>query len=59
MSRVWLGHHTWTQVTAGACYGVTLASVWFGMWTGGLNHNAVVRGLEKDVNQLVDLYLRK
>ncbi|KAF8965185.1 phosphatidic acid phosphatase type 2/haloperoxidase [Flammula alnicola] len=37
MSRVWLGHHTWPQVFAGASYGVALASIWFGMWTGGLN----------------------
>ncbi|PFH54369.1 hypothetical protein AMATHDRAFT_135772, partial [Amanita thiersii Skay4041] len=37
MSRVWLGHHTWPQVIAGASYGVLFGSVWFTLWTNGLN----------------------
>lgn len=37
MSRVWLGHHTWAQVLAGSAYGVVFASVWYALWTGGLD----------------------
>ncbi|KAJ6596877.1 hypothetical protein DFH09DRAFT_1132998 [Mycena vulgaris] len=37
LSRVWLGHHTWPQVAVGCAYGVVFASVWFTMWTRGLN----------------------
>ncbi|KAF8798011.1 hypothetical protein BYT27DRAFT_7203706 [Phlegmacium glaucopus] len=37
MSRVWLGHHTMPQVVAGISYGVAYASVWFVLWTRGLN----------------------
>lgn len=37
MSRVWLGHHTWPQVFAGASYGVVMAWVWYMIWTNGLN----------------------
>lgn len=37
MSRVWLGHHTWPQVFAGASYGIAMASIWFALWTGGWN----------------------
>jgi len=37
MSRVWLGHHTMPQVVAGISYGVAFASVWFALWTRGLN----------------------
>jgi dolichyldiphosphatase len=40
MSRVWLGHHTWPQVFAGASYGLILASVLFGLWRGGLSEYA-------------------
>ncbi len=40
MSRVWLGHHTWPQVIAGASYGLILASVLFGLWRSGLNEYA-------------------
>lgn len=38
MSRVWLRHHTWPQVFAGASYGIFVASVWFALWTGGWNN---------------------
>lgn len=38
MSRVWLGHHTWPQVFAGASYGIAMASIWFTLWTGGWNN---------------------
>jgi dolichyldiphosphatase len=31
-SRVWLGHHTWEQVTAGAACGLVSALVWFDLW---------------------------
>ncbi|KAF8201802.1 hypothetical protein BJ912DRAFT_946482 [Pholiota molesta] len=37
MSRVWLGHHTWPQVVAGASYGIALASIWYALWVGGWN----------------------
>ncbi|KAF9564670.1 PAP2-domain-containing protein, partial [Agrocybe pediades] len=38
MSRVWLGHHTWPQVFAGASYGAFVALAWFSLWTKwGLN----------------------
>lgn len=37
MSRMWLGHHTMPQVVAGISYGVTFASMWFALWTRGLN----------------------
>lgn len=53
MSRVWLGHHTWPQVFAGASYGIALASVWFGLWTGGLD---IVGGaFEKILNEWIAL----
>ncbi|KAH7926337.1 PAP2-domain-containing protein [Leucogyrophana mollusca] len=32
MSRVWLGHHTWSQVLAGTAYGIFFAAVWFRIW---------------------------
>ena len=37
MSRLWEGHHTIAQVVAGISYGVAFASVWFALWTRGLN----------------------
>jgi dolichyldiphosphatase len=37
VSRVWLGHHTWTQVAAGCAYGVGWAFLCFTLWTRGLN----------------------
>lgn len=37
MSRLWLGHHTMAQVVAGISYGVAFASVWFALWTRGLD----------------------
>ena len=37
MSRLWLGHHTTAQIVAGISYGVAFASVWFALWTRGLN----------------------
>ena len=37
MSRLWLGHHTIPQVVAGILFGVAFASVWFALWTRGLN----------------------
>ena len=37
MSRLWLGHHTMSQVVAGISYGVTFALVWFALWTRGFN----------------------
>ncbi|KAF8163288.1 hypothetical protein B0H34DRAFT_764717 [Crassisporium funariophilum] len=51
MSRVWLGHHTWPQVFAGISYGVACASVWFAMWTNGLN--ILGNDLEKVFNSWV------
>ena len=46
MSRVWLGHHTRAQVLAGSAYGVVFASVWYALWTGGLNEYGKV--IEKE-----------
>ena len=46
MSRVWLGHHTWPQVIVGASYGVVFASMWFSLWTDGLQqHGQKLEGL--------------
>ncbi|TFK76460.1 PAP2-domain-containing protein [Pluteus cervinus] len=36
MSRVWLGHHTWLQVIAGALYGLFWSGLWFGTWVSGV-----------------------
>lgn len=47
MSRVWLGHHTWPQVFAGACYGIVMAWMWYTMWTNGLN--SIGEGVEEMV----------
>ncbi|KIL69735.1 hypothetical protein M378DRAFT_69116, partial [Amanita muscaria Koide BX008] len=55
MSRVWLGHHTRRQVVAGASYGVAFASVWFTLWTSGLNEYG--REVEKIVeSHLISMY---
>ncbi|KJA27178.1 hypothetical protein HYPSUDRAFT_35765 [Hypholoma sublateritium FD-334 SS-4] len=51
MSRVWLGHHTWPQVFAGASYGIAMASICFALWTGGWND--VGEKAEKIVNAWV------
>ncbi|KAF7338311.1 hypothetical protein MVEN_02056500 [Mycena venus] len=37
ISRVALGHHTWTQVVAGCAFGVAWACLCFTVWTRGLN----------------------
>jgi len=37
LSRLWLGHHTMPQVVVGISYGVAFTSVWFALWTRGLN----------------------
>ncbi|KAJ7273697.1 phosphatidic acid phosphatase type 2/haloperoxidase [Mycena haematopus] len=37
LSRVWLGHHTWSQVAAGCVYGVAWACGCFVLWTRGLD----------------------
>jgi len=37
ISRIWLGHHTWPQVTVGCSYGLAFACVWFIAWTHGLS----------------------
>lgn len=37
VSRTWLGHHTWPQVTVGCAYGLLFAPIWFRLWTGGIN----------------------
>ncbi|KAH9484290.1 putative J domain-containing protein [Psilocybe cubensis] len=52
MSRVWLGHHTWPQVIAGASYGVTFSLMWFAMWVGGLNDSEGTRAIEKLVSSV-------
>ncbi|KAF8212253.1 phosphatidic acid phosphatase type 2/haloperoxidase [Mycena galopus ATCC 62051] len=36
-SRIFLGHHTVAQVTAGVAYGVAWAYMCFALWTRGLN----------------------
>lgn len=36
-SRVWLGHHTWKQVFAGAALGLCFAGMWFEGWMRGAN----------------------
>ncbi|KII94108.1 hypothetical protein PLICRDRAFT_88372 [Plicaturopsis crispa FD-325 SS-3] len=49
MSRVWLGHHTWLQVIVGCSYGLAFASVWFALWTNGLDDRG--RTLERMVHE--------
>ena len=36
-SRVWLGYHTWQQVAAGTTFGVVFATLWFTLWTNGVD----------------------
>ncbi|KAI0772888.1 hypothetical protein BD413DRAFT_542912 [Trametes elegans] len=46
VSRIWLGHHTWTQVAAGCAYGMLFAPLWFKLWTGGLDeYGHVLEGM--------------
>jgi dolichyldiphosphatase len=47
-SRVWLGHHTWAQVFAGAALGLVFGALWFEGWTRGVNEYGwmVERALE-------------
>ncbi|KAI0784989.1 hypothetical protein C8Q75DRAFT_723444, partial [Abortiporus biennis] len=33
MSRIWLGHHTWPQVSVGCLYGIIFTPFWFMLWT--------------------------
>jgi len=54
MSRVWLGHHTWPQVFAGASYGIALGSIWFAIWMGGVN--SIGKEWEVWVNGLIDAF---
>ncbi|OJT05935.1 hypothetical protein TRAPUB_3225 [Trametes pubescens] len=35
LSRIWLGHHTWPQVTVGVAHGLLFAPLWFKLWTDG------------------------
>ncbi|KAF8350721.1 hypothetical protein F5887DRAFT_940608 [Amanita rubescens] len=51
MSRVWLGHHTWPQVIVGVSYGVAFGSVWFSLWTDGLQQHG--QKLEELVESLI------
>jgi len=51
VSRVWLGHHTWTQVAAGCAYGVAWAFLCFTLWTRGLNEYG--RTIEQFVDELI------
>ncbi|KAJ3977759.1 phosphatidic acid phosphatase type 2/haloperoxidase [Lentinula raphanica] len=37
LSRIWLGHHTLSQVSAGCTLGFGFAWFWFYQWTSGLN----------------------
>lgn len=32
-SRIWLGHHTWPQVSVGCSIGLAFSPVWFWLWT--------------------------
>ncbi|KAJ4487974.1 phosphatidic acid phosphatase type 2/haloperoxidase [Lentinula aciculospora] len=41
LSRIWLGHHTLAQVSAGCTFGFGFAWLWFYMWTNGLNEYGV------------------
>lgn len=31
-SRIWLGHHTWPQVSVGCSIGLAFSPVWFWLW---------------------------
>ncbi|KAJ7172491.1 hypothetical protein C8R46DRAFT_1086142 [Mycena filopes] len=42
LSRVWLGHHTWTQVAVGCAFGAAFAGMWFTLWTRGLDEHGLV-----------------
>lgn len=50
-SRVWLGYHTWQQVAAGTIFGVVFASLWFTLWTNGMDKHAML--LEQSVTKLL------
>ncbi|KAI0752743.1 hypothetical protein C8Q80DRAFT_1096740 [Daedaleopsis nitida] len=41
VSRTWLGHHTWPQVSAGFSVGLLFAPFWFKLWTNGLNEYGI------------------
>ena len=51
VSRTWLGHHTWPQVTVGCAYGLLFAPIWFRLWTGGFNEYGPV------VEDMVHFYI--
>ena len=52
LSRLWLGHHTVPQVTAGVACGLVLAPAWFWLWTeGGVNE------LGKEAERMLHVYL--
>lgn len=50
VSRIWLGHHTWSQVAVGCGYGLLFAPFWLRLWTNGLNeYGRVVEDIVEDV----------
>ncbi|KAJ7063246.1 PAP2-domain-containing protein [Mycena amicta] len=37
LSRIWLGHHTMSQIAAGSIYGILWAWIWVELWRNGLS----------------------
>jgi dolichyldiphosphatase len=55
VSRVWLGHHSWLQVLAGASYGIVFGIIWFELWRSGLNEQLGL--LEMGLKAWINRYL--
>ncbi|KAG1891023.1 hypothetical protein F4604DRAFT_1703888 [Suillus subluteus] len=56
VSRVWLGHHTWPQVAAGAALGACCASFWFKLW---MDDVAGIRTTAWEVEAMVKSWLER
>ncbi|KAG2134444.1 uncharacterized protein EDB93DRAFT_1172748 [Suillus bovinus] len=56
MSRVWLGHHTWPQVSAGTALGACCASFWFKLW---VDDAAGVKTTARQVEAMVRSWLEQ
>ncbi|KAI0767385.1 phosphatidic acid phosphatase type 2/haloperoxidase [Fomes fomentarius] len=55
VSRIWLGHHTWSQVAVGCGYGLLFAPFWLRLWTNGLNEYG--RVVEEIVEDVIGMYV--
>ncbi|KIK59909.1 hypothetical protein GYMLUDRAFT_261882 [Collybiopsis luxurians FD-317 M1] len=57
VSRVWLGHHTWAQVSVGCSFGLVFGCSWFYLWTHGLNELGIA--VEQLWKSHLDCYYRR